>query len=88
MTVSNKLRGRDVKNIFFEKENLNPNEYKVRLLYKGHEIKDDHILDVYNFDIHPQIQVSLSKLEKTDIINENDNKEQNNNNEVEPNNNI
>ncbi len=60
--ISNKKKGSDLKDIFFEKEGLAKEDYKIRLLYKGAEIKDSDSLSIYNFDNHPQVQVSCNKI--------------------------
>lgn len=60
--ISNKKTGTDLKDVFIEKEGLKKEEYKIRLLYKGGEIKDTDSLSIYNFDNHPQVQVSCNKI--------------------------
>jgi hypothetical protein len=61
--ISNKKTGADLKNVFFEKEKISNNEYRVRLLYKGAEIIDNDTLSIYNFDNFPQVQVSCVKID-------------------------
>jgi hypothetical protein len=64
VVISNKQSGGDLKNLFYQKENLCPDDYKLRLIYKGAEIKDLDMLSIYNFDSHPKIQVACNKIEK------------------------
>ena len=59
--ISNKLTGRELKNLFLEKVNKSSDEYNVRLLYKGDEIKNEDILAKFNFDSLNKIQVSCNK---------------------------
>ena len=59
--ISNKLTGMDLKNKFLEKMNKSSDEYYVRLLFKGDEIKNDDILAKFNFDDLNKIQVSCNK---------------------------
>jgi hypothetical protein len=61
--ISNKKTGLDLKTFFCEQESLSLSEYKVRLLYKGQEIKETDVLSIYNFDSHPQVQVSCNKIQ-------------------------
>jgi hypothetical protein len=62
--ISNKKQGIDLKRVFCEKDNLEIEKYKIRLIYQGGEIKDDTYLDIYNFTNHPQVQVQANKNEE------------------------
>jgi hypothetical protein len=66
VVISNKKNGSDLKNFFLTKENLSPEDFKVRLIYKGTEIKDLDLLSIYNFDSNAKIQVACNKIEKED----------------------
>lgn len=62
LTILNTKTGADLKEHFCKEENLTREEYKIRLLYKGQEIQDSDLLSIYNFDNHPQVQVSCNKI--------------------------
>lgn len=64
--ISNALTGEDLKQLFSDKENIIRSEYKIRLIYKGIEIKESDLLSIHNFDKHPQIQVSYMKIEENE----------------------
>ena len=64
--ILNTQTGEDIKQIFADKENIIRSEYKIRLLYKGLEIKGTDLLSMHNFDKHPQIQVAYSKIEENE----------------------
>jgi len=65
--VSNKLTGLDIKNLFCKLENLDINEYKIRLLSKGQEIKNESQLYLFNIDEGDKIQISCIKIEELDM---------------------
>jgi len=62
--VSNKINGFDLKNYFCKLENINIDEYRIRLLTKGQEIKNDIELILLNVDEGDKIQVSCFKIEE------------------------
>lgn len=63
MTVSNKLTAKELKSQYSEKANLPQTKYRIRLLYKGQEIKDEHPLYYHNMDNNSKIHVSICELE-------------------------
>jgi hypothetical protein len=63
MMVSNKMNGKDVKAMFVEKAGIDLNKFRIRLLCKGQEIKDDLCLYHFNLDNNSHIHVSLSEIE-------------------------
>lgn len=56
------ITGHDIKLIFTEKLNLNINEWKIRLLFGGAEIKDDQMLYQHKIKDGFTIQVSKNKI--------------------------
>lgn len=56
--------GRDLKEKFMADNNLNINEYKVRLMNKGFEIKDDQKLCTHSITKDTNVQVIASKIPK------------------------
>jgi len=69
--ITNTKTGNDLKNIFCDIIKIPLNDYKIRLLCKGHEIQDDHFMHFHNIDeTNNRIQVTyrlLEKFEKDDV---------------------
>jgi hypothetical protein len=59
--ISNNALGSELKEMVMKKEEKDINEYRVRLLYKGHEIRDNEFLRNYKFEASSQIQISVTK---------------------------
>jgi hypothetical protein len=60
--VSNKIKGIELKDLYSKKANKPLTNYKIRLLFKGQEIKDDHSVFYHNIENDSQIQVSIAEL--------------------------
>lgn len=52
-----------IKEIYAEKTNQPLNKYRIRLLLKGQEIKDEHTLFMHNIDDGTKIQVSVASIQ-------------------------
>lgn len=61
-TISNKMTGIELKRLYSEKCNLPLKKYKIRLLYKGQEILDEHKLYFHNIDTNAKIHVNIADL--------------------------
>jgi hypothetical protein len=57
--ISNKSKGIELKQRFFDHSKYKENEYKIRLLFGGFEIKDDEYLFTYNLESGSIIQISI-----------------------------
>jgi uncharacterized ubiquitin-like protein YukD len=66
LKISNKSSGNDIKEMFCKLENLQIDQYQIRLLSKGQEIKNDSLLCMYNIEDGDKIQVSCRKLDESD----------------------
>jgi hypothetical protein len=55
--------GSDLKSMYLIRENLKADEYKLRLIHQGHEIKDDSPLYKFKLGDNAQIQVLVVKIE-------------------------
>lgn len=62
-TVSNKITGSELKILYSEKCNYPFKKYRIRLLYKGQEIKDDHQLYYHSIDNNAKIHVNIADLD-------------------------
>lgn len=62
ITLSNKSKGKDLKKMYSELKNLPLDKYRLRLLFKGQEIQDDHSLFYHNVENNARIQVSIAEL--------------------------
>jgi hypothetical protein len=60
--VSNKIYGKELKALYADATNKPLNKYRLRLLLKGQEIRDDHPLFFYGIDEDNRIQVSIAEL--------------------------
>lgn len=68
----NSRTGKDIKLLFCEIMNLHMNNYKIRLLSKGHEILDEHLLYYHNLDENNnKVQVTYRPLEMDEILEKN-----------------
>jgi hypothetical protein len=61
-TVSNKTTGEQLKKLYADKTNCPLNKYKLRLLYKGQEISNEHPLFYHNIENNAKIHVSIAEL--------------------------
>ena len=57
LEVDNLITGAELKKLFCEKNNISPDEYKIRLFFSGSEITDEHFLYQYNIKNEYKIQV-------------------------------
>lgn len=60
--ISNKAKGKNLKDIYLNEMKLSPDEYKVRIIHSGKEIKDDHELCYHDVQNQARLLVSLNKL--------------------------
>jgi len=67
LKVNNKTTGLELKELFCKLENIEMNDYKIRLLAKGQELKNDSQLCLFNIIDGDKIQVSCVKLEDLDL---------------------
>lgn len=67
LKVSNKITGLELKELFCKLENLEMKQYKIRLLAKGQELRNDTQLCLFNIDEGDKIQVSCFKIEEIEI---------------------
>ena len=65
--VSNKITGLELKKIFCQLENIDVNQYRIRLLAKGQELKNDSQLCLFNIVEGDKIQVSSINLDEIDL---------------------
>lgn len=63
LTVSNKMKGKELKEVFSKAENFPLNKYWIRLFYSGQEIKDDYMLYYSSLDNNSKLQVMCLKKE-------------------------
>jgi hypothetical protein len=63
LTISNKAVGKELKELYCQKEKIDQNKFRVRLLFKGQEVKDDQLLCFFNIDHNSRLQVSLCPLD-------------------------
>ena len=62
LTVSNKISGLDLKRLYAEKLNLTLDKFKIRLIFRGKEILNDHALYLHDIDNNSKIQVSVNEI--------------------------
>lgn len=60
--ISNKAKGKNLKEIYLNEMKLSPNDYKVRIFNSGKEIQDDHELCYHNVQNQARLLVSINKL--------------------------
>jgi hypothetical protein len=63
ISISNLSSGHDLKELILKEEDKDINQYRIRLLYKGHEIRDQEMLRNFKFETNSQIQMSVTKLD-------------------------
>lgn len=63
LNVSNKMNGKELKSAYVEKVGIDLNKFRIRMLCKGQEIKDELCLYHFNLDNNSHIHVSLSEIE-------------------------
>jgi hypothetical protein len=61
-SVSNKIKGSELKQIYSNTQNIPLDKYRLRLLYKGQEITDSHSLVFHNIDDNAKIHISIAKM--------------------------
>ena len=59
---SNHDKGEKIKKVFFEKTNMNENEYKLRLFFSGMEIKNDEYIYQHKLENNFKIQIMKLKI--------------------------
>jgi hypothetical protein len=62
-TVSNHMTGEDLKKFFLESSGINPEEYRIKLLFGGSEIKDEHYLYQHGLKNDYTVQISKVKID-------------------------
>jgi hypothetical protein len=62
LSVTGKTLGRDLKKLYADKHSLPADKFRLRLLYKGQEILDDHPLFYHKVTRNSKIQVSIAEL--------------------------
>jgi hypothetical protein len=66
--TSNTHTGKDLHIVFAKLTNVDLSTNKVRMIYKGHEIKAEHLLYQHKIDpAYPKILVSVRKLEEDEL---------------------
>ena len=60
--VNNLMSGEDLKKLFCEKNNINLDEYDIRMFFAGNEIHNNHYL--YQYKIHSGYKVQVMKRPK------------------------
>lgn len=62
ISVSNKITAGELKKLYAEKVNLPLNKYKLRFIYRGKEILNEHGLSLHELDNNSKIQVSICEI--------------------------
>ena len=62
ISVSNKITAVELKKLYAGKVNLPLNKYKIRFLYRGKEILNEHGLFLHDLDNNSKIQVSIFEI--------------------------
>lgn len=62
LKVTNKTIVKSLKELFAKEMKINMNKQKLRLLFKGQELVDDHLLYYYNVGNDSKIQVMVSSM--------------------------
>ena len=62
LTVSNKINGGQLKRLYSEKVNIPLDKFKIRLIYRGKEILNDHGLFFHDLDNNSKIQVCVNEI--------------------------
>lgn len=65
INVNNTTLGSEVRRLFFELSQSNPEEYKTKMLFGGTEILDNHRLCQFKLDNEYKIQVIKTKKENS-----------------------
>lgn len=63
MIISNYSTGKDVKERYMKENGLSKEKHAVRLLNRGHEIKDEHKLFTHEISADSNIQVLIKPVE-------------------------
>jgi hypothetical protein len=61
-SVSHKIKGKELKELYSETAKKPLTNYRIRLLFKGQEINDNHSLFYHNIQSKDHIQVSIAEL--------------------------
>lgn len=64
LTCTNKTSGKELKALYAELNSLSLKNFKLRFLFKGQEILDDHLLYYHNIMNNSKLQVSIADLSK------------------------
>jgi hypothetical protein len=62
INVTNKTTGKELKELYAQNENISLDKFRLRLLYKGQEIKDEHALFYHKVEENCRMQVSIAEL--------------------------
>ncbi len=62
LSVTNKTTGKELKDLYAKALNISLDKFRLRLLLKGQEIKDEHALFYHNIDEKARIQVSIADI--------------------------
>ena len=68
--TNNLISGEELKKIFCEKNNLNMDEYNIRMFFAGNEIMNEHFMYQYNIKNDYKIQVMKTPKPKPETKNE------------------
>ena len=68
--TNNLISGEELKKIFCEKNNLNMDEYNIRMFFAGNEIMNEHFMYQYNIKNDYKIQVMKTHKPKPETKNE------------------
>ena len=60
--TNNLVNGEELKKIFCEKNNLSPDDYKIRMFFAGNEILNDHF--IYQYNIKSDFKIQVMKMAK------------------------
>ena len=62
VNVNNKFSGVELKNLFCNLSGINEEEYKLKFIFGGAEIKEEHFL--YQFKLDNEYTIQIFKLKK------------------------
>jgi hypothetical protein len=62
LSVTGKTLGKDLKRLYADKHSLSLDKFRLRMLFKGQEIIDDHPLFYHKIENNSKIQVSIADL--------------------------
>jgi len=62
LSLSNKKTGKDIKDLYLRTCNKSNDKYKLRLINRGFEILDEHVLSTHKFNKDFQVQVLMKEI--------------------------